>query len=129
MGGGDEDGVEIVLDGSPKPAWDNHVEVKCCRPRQNHGKYAVQVAGLRTVLAGVASENGVGGVYVSLPACEESDIQPRMGSEEFQLASRCLVHLAPKSDEQQRGTDSICLFLYEVSQYKQLAMSLGLLNA
>ncbi|KAL2201441.1 hypothetical protein P885DRAFT_56842 [Corynascus similis CBS 632.67] len=113
VGGGDEDGVEIVLDGSPKPAWDNHVEVKCCRPRQNHGKYAVQVAGLRTVLAGVASENGVGGVYVSLPACEESDIQPRMGGEEFQLASRCLVHLAPKSDEQQRGTDSICLFLYE----------------
>ncbi|KAK4248400.1 hypothetical protein C7999DRAFT_13637, partial [Corynascus novoguineensis] len=111
--GEDEDGVEIVLDGRPKPAWDNHVDVECCRPRQHHGKYAVQVAGLRTVLARVASENGVGGVYVSLPACEGSDIQPRVRGEEFQLASRCLVHLAPKSDEWQGGTDSVCLFLYE----------------
>jgi hypothetical protein len=70
---------------------------------------------LYTSLGGlVQGDEGEDGGYVSLPGYVPPDVQPRLGEEEFGMRARCLVHLAAPDGGQGR-TDSICLFLYEVS--------------
>ncbi|AEO57551.1 hypothetical protein MYCTH_2303828 [Thermothelomyces thermophilus ATCC 42464] len=117
-GGGDEGKesgtvVEVVVDGEPRPAWDDLVQLDCRRPRQRRGRYSTQLAGLGTDLAGVVvRESGGGGSCLSLPAYGTPDVQLGMGTEELRLGPRCLVHLAAP-DQGQGVAHSVCMFLYQ----------------
>lgn len=56
---------------------------------------------------------------VSFPSYRPSDVQPHVqGEDDFWLRSQCMVLLAGGDDGDDSmdtgGTDSICLFLYEV---------------
>jgi hypothetical protein len=93
-----------------RPAWDDLVSVVW----RGRG-FRLQVAGLYTDMRGVVGGGeGEEGGYVSLPGYVPPDVQPRLGEEEFGMRARCLVHLVAP-DVGQGPTDSICLFLYEVS--------------
>jgi len=55
---------------------------------------------------------------VSFPHYQVSDVQPPFpGEDDFWLQSQCMIHLVEGVGDEPlatEGTDSICLFLYEV---------------
>lgn len=108
------DRLELIPKEPLRPAWDDLVAVVC------RGKsYRLQVASVYTNLQAVKRGDGDHGAgdksifSVSFPPYEPSDAQSGSSHDDFQLSSRCLVHLAAP-DDNATATDSICLFLYEV---------------
>ncbi|KAL2164667.1 hypothetical protein VTH06DRAFT_3884 [Thermothelomyces fergusii] len=118
-GGGDEGkesgtAIEVVVDGEPRPAWDDLIQLDGRRSRQRRGRYTAQFAGLGTDLAGVVvRESGDGGSCLSLPAYGAPDVQLGLGTEELRLRPRCLVHLAGPDRGEGAAQSSVCMLLYQ----------------
>lgn len=86
--------------------------------------YQIQAAALSTNLAMLTclddEDPSKGFTFGSFAPYTTAEVRPLFSDEEFELEAHCMIHLAPESDEQgvlpdPSGTDSVCMFLYEVS--------------
>lgn len=105
-----------------RPAWDDLISISC-----QGRKFRLQIAALNTSLQAISraavdeqsGDVGSGPVYISFPAYEPLGLQSATGEDGFDLRSECLVHLAASDadtgGDRRAATDSICLFLYQVS--------------
>jgi hypothetical protein len=121
-----EEKLELIPVEPFQPAWDDLITLSNPK-KQKH--YRVQIAALQTNLQALVRNNDEGEsskfTLLSLPPYEPSNPhpQPSLRDDDFDLRSQCLVYLddnvdgdAMKTeDTDMNNTDSICLFLYEVS--------------
>lgn len=119
-----EEKPELVVVEPLHPAWDDLIVLS-----DSGKRYRVQIAALHTALQ-VVSRSTQGAApacfhLTSVPPYEPSNAQPFIGDDDFELRSQCMVHLEKDGpidnmeteEAETNNTDSICLFLYEVSRH------------
>lgn len=118
-----DDRLELVPTAPLRPAWDDLILVSS-RGQSHQLQIAALHTQLHAITRGAVHDDGHAAgsrpVFISFPPYELPTVPPVSGENEFQLASQCFVHLAAPVGTQggdiHNRTDSILLFLYEVSR-------------
>lgn len=116
-----EMGLTAVVEGVPRPAWEDTVNVSW-----QGAEYQLGMAGCRTELEKVGQRGQPGSMdldgsgtsnkmMLSLPEYRAPDVRPAMDGAEFRLGVRCWMCFDQTGTSQQGSGGGVCLFLYEVS--------------
>ncbi len=121
----EEDTLDIVPVEPLRSAWDDLIAVSSADKQ-----YTVQLATLHTNLQSLVrapdggEDSGGRFGFVQFPPYDPGDVRPLMKEEDFELRSQALIHLSAieetrdEMDGTTRRTESICMFLYDVSHHE-----------
>jgi hypothetical protein len=128
----DKEKLELVPIPPLQPAWDDLITLSDSRKN-----YRVQTAALHTNRQSVVKSRNEADAtkfsFLAFPPYEPPNVQPFFVDEDFDLRAQCLIHLDQEPsysldmEETDTGTDSICLFLYEVRSSSPQRRQYGIL--
>lgn len=114
-----------------RPAWDDIVALS-----RRGTVYHAQISALNTSLAAIVHDDEMSRgktTRLFFPPYVPPDTRPSMRNDEFGLRSQCMAHLSEMEETRNEvgetvGTNSICLFLFEVRDPRTLASLMDRIN-